>query len=70
MQYINCNGKLIKEEEIPLSFFNRGLFYGDGFFETMVMMQGKIPLLSLHWQRIVDTALLLRGKLAEVSKES
>jgi branched-chain amino acid aminotransferase len=63
MQFINYNGALMSEVDAALPFFNRGLLYGDGFFETMVMMQGKIPLLGLHFQRIAFTVSLLRGEL-------
>ena len=53
----------MSEADAALPFFNRGLLYGDGFFETLVMMQGKIPLLELHFQRIAFTVSLLRGEL-------
>jgi branched-chain amino acid aminotransferase len=63
MQFINYNGTLMSEADAALPFFNRGLLYGDGFFETLVMMQGKIPLIYLHMQRIAFTVSLLRGEL-------
>ncbi len=37
-------------------FLNRGLQYGDGLFETMRMVNGRVPLWQWHWQRLSDGA--------------
>lgn len=42
------NGQLAE----TISLADRGLAYGDGVFETMSVIGGKIPLLSWHWQRL------------------
>lgn len=50
--WINNNGVLTEGEEIGLSFKNRGLNYGDGFFETLRFDKGQCFLLSFHLDRI------------------
>lgn len=44
---------------------DRGQLYGDGFFETMLVDNGRIPLLPLHYSRIISTASRLRIDLPE-----
>ena len=63
MQYINFNGNIFTENEPLLPVTNRGIKYGDGFFESMLMIDKKIPLLSLHWDRIMLTAEALSATL-------
>lgn len=54
-----------------LSVHNRGLNYGDGFFETMRVHKGTIPLWALHFQRIKDSIarLFLSCDLAQLDDE-
>lgn len=47
---ITVNGECIS----LISASNRGYLYGDGVFETMLFYKGRIPLLSLHLQRLED----------------
>ncbi len=35
---------------------NRGQLYGDGFFESILVLDGAIPLIHLHYERILRTA--------------
>lgn len=63
MQYINYNGTIHAEHEQLLPVTNRGFRYGDGFFETMMMFDKKIPLLDYHWSRIEYTAEVLSAHL-------
>lgn len=39
-----------------LSISNRGLAYGDGFFETMLVKARSLPYLDLHLQRVLNSA--------------
>ncbi len=63
MQYINYNGNIHDQHEPLLSVTNRGFRYGDGFFESMIMFDKKIPLLEYHWSRIEFTAAVLSAVL-------
>lgn len=56
MRYINFNGNIYPEHETLLPVTNRAYRYGDGFFESMVMFNKRIPLLEYHWNRIFFTA--------------
>ena len=44
---------------------DRGQMYGDGFFETMLMINGKVALIHLHHERILKTAHKLKLILPE-----
>ena len=63
MRYINYNGNIYPEHETLLPVTNRAYRYGDGFFESMVMFNKKIPLMEFHWSRIVFTAEVLSAYL-------
>jgi branched-chain amino acid aminotransferase len=63
MQYINFNGNIFPEHETLLPVTNRGLRYGDGFFESMVMFNKKVPLIDYHWSRIDFTSQVLASVL-------
>ncbi len=63
MQYINYNGNIFKEHEPVVPVINRGFKYGDGFFESMVMFNKKIPLIDYHMSRAAFTAEVLSCKL-------
>ena len=49
--YIN-NGKLFEVSVPSLSVSNHSYRYGDGLFETMKMVNGKINLLKFHFERL------------------
>ena len=63
MRYINFNGNIYPEHETLLTVNNRAYRYGDGFFESMVMFNKKIPLLEYHWSRVEFTAQVLSSLL-------
>lgn len=52
MKYICYNGIIIDAAQPILAAANRGYRYGDGFFETMRVVNGAIPLLEYHKKRI------------------
>jgi branched-chain amino acid aminotransferase len=54
---ISLNGKVTDTDTFPL---NRGFLYGDGFFESFRMYQGKIAFWKHHTARIKNAALALK----------
>ncbi len=53
LNYYHLDGKIFLESENNISVNNRSFRYGDGFFETMKLIDGKIQLKELHFQRIL-----------------
>jgi len=51
-QYCIYNGKLYPSNTLLISPNNRSFRYGDGFFETMKMINGEIVLEALHMERL------------------
>jgi len=60
LNVLNYNGKLYKEDEPIISANNRSFRYGDGFFETMKMFNGKIILRDYHFERLFSSLELLQ----------
>lgn len=44
---------------MTVSPFDRGLLYGDGLFETMLVRGGRVPLLRRHLDRLAESASLI-----------
>jgi branched-chain amino acid aminotransferase len=63
MPYINFNGNIFAEHEALLPVTNRSFRYGDGFFESMVMFNKKVPLMDYHWSRVEFTSQVLSSVL-------
>lgn len=58
--WFSINGCLIPSEEKPTALLNdRGLAYGQGLFETILLRDGQLPLLNRHLQRICGDAVTL-----------
>ncbi len=57
--YINLNGTLLPASQNNIHHSNRGLRYGDGIFEAMVMHDGKVKLLPYHCRRMAKGAKVL-----------
>jgi branched-chain amino acid aminotransferase len=53
MNKINFNGELVSEEEILFNKTKRAFNYGDGFFETIRIVNGKPIFIERHFKRIV-----------------
>lgn len=47
-----CNGRLISPEQPSVNIDDRGLLYGDGLFETMLLQKGVVRFLDDHLQRL------------------
>lgn len=52
MVFINYNGKMLDSAGPIVEVGNRGLRYGDGLFETMKMLNGKIVFKADHLSRL------------------
>ncbi len=53
-----------------INIFDRGVQFGDGFFETLLWTQGRAPLKALHWQRLQASAERLKIALKLEQLES
>lgn len=58
-EYINWNSKIIAKENFYISPDNRSFRYGDGFFETMKIVNGNILLAQYHFTRFFSSLQLL-----------
>lgn len=59
-QYLYSNGKVYSADKLLISPNNRSFRYGDGFFETMKMINGKIVLADYHFERLFSSLDLLQ----------
>lgn len=62
-KYLILNGKNILSGETVISADNRSFRYGDGFFETMKMIDGKIILGDLHFERLFSSLQILQFEI-------
>src|ERR1035437_1932488 len=58
--FLNFNGKIYKNDKLLISPNNRSFRYGDGCFETMKMVNGKIILEAYHLERLFMSLLVLQ----------
>lgn len=57
---INYNGNIVEDEKVHISADNRSFRYGDGCFETIKIVGGKILLEQLHLGRLFKSLSLLK----------
>lgn len=50
------NGLFLEDEEPSLSITDRGFLLGDGFFETLLLKEGRPVWFAEHWSRLQATA--------------
>lgn len=60
MNYTCFNGKILPSDQPVLHASNRGYRFGDGLFETMKILRGKILLEDLHFKRLISGLSLLK----------
>ncbi|WP_066831056.1 aminotransferase class IV [Rufibacter ruber] len=58
--FLLYNGQLLPENELRLPLSNRAFQYNDGFFETIMVAQGKVRFWAAHWERIQEAAQVLQ----------
>ena len=59
-QFINFNGSIISSDQQIFSVSNRGFRYGDGLFESMRYMNGKLKFPDLHIDRVLKGMKVLK----------
>ena len=59
MRHVNINGKLQSATSAGVPYDSRVVRYGFGLFETMLVIDGKIQLKELHWDRLFSGIELL-----------
>lgn len=65
MSYIYLNNKLNKASAATLETTNKAFRYGDGFFETIRIVNATCPLWAYHQTRILSTLQILNGEFAK-----
>jgi len=60
---INDNGTLVEQAQVELGVHNRGFLYGDGVFETMKVVNGKILFWEDHYFRLMAAMRILRMEI-------
>jgi branched-chain amino acid aminotransferase len=56
--FVHLDGRLVEEADARISVFDRGLLYGDGVFESMRAVSGRIFRLEAHLGRLERSAAL------------
>jgi branched-chain amino acid aminotransferase len=59
-KYFCYNGKLLTAGKLIISADNRSFRFGDGFFETMKMIDGNILLQHYHFERLFSSLQILK----------
>jgi branched-chain amino acid aminotransferase len=49
------NGRILLARHATLSVMDRGFLYGDGLFETLLVLAGEPVLWAAHWQRLATS---------------
>ena len=70
MNHVCVNGKILPADKPVLMGDNRGYRYGDGLFETMKMIAGKIVLEQYHFERLFSGLDLLRFRVPSLFTEA
>ncbi|MCB9186567.1 MAG: aminotransferase class IV [Flavobacteriales bacterium] len=59
------NGEFFPADEALIHALNRGFSYGDGFFESIRVVNGKSAFIQLHWKRLEHACKVLRIAIPE-----
>lgn len=57
---LNFNGKIIPQQDLIVGVANRALRYGDGLFESIRIIDGKIRFAQAHFDRLYQGMLALK----------
>ncbi len=69
LNYSNLNGELIESDKPLFTLANRAFRYGDGVFESIRIVDGKVPFLPLHVARLKRACEFLKLNAADFLKE-
>lgn len=69
MSFININGEILASGQANVSVGNRAFKYGDGLFESMRMMRGRLMFADLHAHRLREGMKILQIEGAAVITE-
>lgn len=62
-KFVVYNGEVLPQNQVLIDPLNRGMMYGDGFFDTLRSYKGKFLLLDKHFDRTRKTAEFLGIKV-------
>ncbi|MBL7944341.1 MAG: aminotransferase class IV [Flavobacteriales bacterium] len=65
MNYVFHRGEYINENQAYITRDNRAFRFGDGFFESIRVYNGKALFFDTHWSRLCDTARALKIQIPE-----
>jgi branched-chain amino acid aminotransferase len=57
---ININGQLVEDNSASVSVYNRAFSYGDGLFETIKAVNGKLFFWEDHYFRLMASMRIMR----------
>jgi len=63
MAIVFLNGKYVDERKAFVSIYDMGFLYGEGVYETLRTVEGKIANVDLHLKRLAGSAKLLKFPL-------
>jgi branched-chain amino acid aminotransferase len=66
MQFININGKILEAGKTLIKVDDHSYRYGDGLFETMKLMEGRILLGGLHFERLFNGFSVLKFQIPKL----
>ncbi len=58
--FVNINGEVLPAEGAVMRIDNRAFHFGDGLFESMRVIEGRVPFMDAHWVRLTTGAGILR----------
>ncbi|MBT5016291.1 hypothetical protein HN748_03520 [Candidatus Peregrinibacteria bacterium] len=68
MNIVCLNGRYLKENEAKISVGDAGFLYGEGIYETLRTVDGKLMNLEAHLERLGQSARIIGMNLKEIEK--
>jgi len=62
-ELVNINGEVMPGDRPTITLDNRAFHFGDGLFESMRVVRGRLCFADAHWARLSTGAQLLRIEL-------